>query len=93
MSTADQNPNAPEVHCGFPTIEVSLLVFPSGPALQPSDVFEQPVPAGQRKIEFHITVPDPAAGEEDSGRGLKDDEHTGTFIVLYTPATVRKKKI
>lgn len=48
----------------------------SGPALQPSDVFEQPVPAGQRKIEFHITVPDPAAGVEESGRGPKEDQDT-----------------
>uniref|UniRef100_A0A8C4IIN3 RNA-binding region-containing protein 3 n=1 Tax=Dicentrarchus labrax TaxID=13489 RepID=A0A8C4IIN3_DICLA len=33
----------------------------SAPALQPSDVFEQPHPAGQRKIEFHISVPEVAA--------------------------------
>uniref|UniRef100_A0A3B5KB49 RNA-binding region-containing protein 3 n=1 Tax=Takifugu rubripes TaxID=31033 RepID=A0A3B5KB49_TAKRU len=33
----------------------------SGPALQPSDVFEQPLPAGQKKIEFHISAPEVAA--------------------------------
>ncbi|XP_016085238.1 RNA-binding protein 40-like [Sinocyclocheilus grahami] len=29
---------------------------PSGPALQPSDVFEQPQTLGQKKIEFHISA-------------------------------------
>ncbi|KAL0156480.1 hypothetical protein M9458_047726, partial [Cirrhinus mrigala] len=29
---------------------------PSGPALQPSDVFEQPQALGQKKIEFHISA-------------------------------------
>ena len=29
--------------------------------LNPSDVFEQPQPAGPKKIEFHISVPDVAA--------------------------------
>ncbi|XP_067107858.1 RNA-binding region-containing protein 3 isoform X1 [Osmerus mordax] len=28
----------------------------SGPALQPSDVFEQPLPCGPKKIEFHIAT-------------------------------------
>uniref|UniRef100_A0A6Q2Z4S3 RNA-binding region-containing protein 3 n=1 Tax=Esox lucius TaxID=8010 RepID=A0A6Q2Z4S3_ESOLU len=27
-----------------------------GPTLQPSDVFEQPLPCGQKKIEFHISA-------------------------------------
>uniref|UniRef100_A0A8C2X8Y5 RNA-binding region-containing protein 3 n=1 Tax=Cyclopterus lumpus TaxID=8103 RepID=A0A8C2X8Y5_CYCLU len=39
----------------------------SAPVLQPSDVFEQPHPAGQRKIEFHISVPEVAAIVEGSG--------------------------
>ncbi|TRY89182.1 hypothetical protein DNTS_015763 [Danionella cerebrum] len=30
------------------------LQWPSGPVLQPSDVFEQPQALGQKKIEFHI---------------------------------------
>lgn len=67
-----------------PPIEISSACVSSGPALQPSDVFEQPVPAGQRKIEFHITVPDAGAGVEESGRGLKEDQDTGTY--LFTPA-------
>lgn len=44
----------------------------SAPVLQPSDVFEQPHPAGHRKIEFLISVPEVAAiveGSGDEGRG------------------------
>ncbi|KAM4606067.1 RNA-binding region-containing protein 3 isoform 1-T2 [Polymixia lowei] len=39
-----------------------------GPALQPADVFEQPLPAGTKKIEFHISVPDVAAILEGGGQ-------------------------
>ncbi|XP_035511568.1 RNA-binding region-containing protein 3 isoform X1 [Morone saxatilis] len=46
----------------------------SAPALQPSDVFEQPHPAGQKKIEFHISVPEVAAIVEGSGPGQPDDK-------------------
>uniref|UniRef100_H3DNQ1 RNA-binding region-containing protein 3 n=1 Tax=Tetraodon nigroviridis TaxID=99883 RepID=H3DNQ1_TETNG len=46
----------------------------SGPALQPSDVFEQPLAAGQKKIEFHISVPEAAAVVEQSGSDQRDDE-------------------
>ncbi|XP_034417393.1 RNA-binding region-containing protein 3-like [Cyclopterus lumpus] len=46
----------------------------SAPVLQPSDVFEQPHPAGQRKIEFHISVPEVAAIVEGSGPGQPDDQ-------------------
>ncbi|XP_031732577.1 RNA-binding region-containing protein 3 [Anarrhichthys ocellatus] len=46
----------------------------SAPVLQPSDVFEQPHPAGQRKIEFHISVPEAAAIVEGSGPGQPDNE-------------------
>lgn len=49
----------------------------SGPALQPSDVFEQPLPAGQKKIEFHISVPEAAAVVEQSGLEQRDDEGRG----------------
>ncbi|XP_075994283.1 RNA-binding region-containing protein 3 isoform X2 [Genypterus blacodes] len=41
----------------------------SAPALQPADVFEQPQPAGPRKIEFHISVPEVASTAEGSGPG------------------------
>lgn len=44
----------------------------SAPALQPSDVFENPNPAGPRKIEFHISVPEVAAAVEGSGPGQPD---------------------
>ncbi|XP_068437858.1 RNA-binding region-containing protein 3 [Clinocottus analis] len=46
----------------------------SAPVLQPSDVFEQPHPAGQRKIEFHISVPEVAATVEGSGPVQCEDE-------------------
>lgn len=49
----------------------------SAPVLQPSDVFEQPHPAGQKKIEFHISVPEAAAIVEGSGPGQPDDEDRG----------------
>ncbi|TNM96366.1 hypothetical protein fugu_016027 [Takifugu bimaculatus] len=49
----------------------------SGPALQPSDVFEQPLPAGQKKIEFHISAPEVAAVAEPSGSEQQDDEGRG----------------
>ncbi|XP_076577559.1 RNA-binding region-containing protein 3 [Chaetodon auriga] len=49
----------------------------SAPVLQPSDVFEQPLPAGQKKIEFHISVPEVAAAVEGSGPGQPDDEGRG----------------
>ncbi|XP_040023188.1 RNA-binding region-containing protein 3 [Gasterosteus aculeatus] len=45
----------------------------SAPVLQPSDVFEQPHPAGQKRIEFHISVPEGAATAEESGPGQPDD--------------------
>ncbi|XP_029314172.1 LOW QUALITY PROTEIN: RNA-binding region-containing protein 3 [Cottoperca gobio] len=45
----------------------------SAPVLQPSDVFEQPHPAGQKKIEFHISVPEVKAMEEESGPGQPDE--------------------
>ncbi|XP_029978860.1 RNA-binding region-containing protein 3 [Sphaeramia orbicularis] len=41
----------------------------STPALQPSDVFEQPHPAGPRKIEFHISVPEASVQAEGGGPG------------------------
>ncbi|XP_041824586.1 RNA-binding region-containing protein 3 [Melanotaenia boesemani] len=46
----------------------------SAPVLQPSDVFEQPNPAGPRKIEFHISVSDVAAVVEGNGPGQPGDE-------------------
>ncbi|XP_022076402.1 RNA-binding region-containing protein 3 [Acanthochromis polyacanthus] len=46
----------------------------SAPVLQPSDVFEQPHPAGPKKIEFHISAPEVAAIVEGGGPGQPDDE-------------------
>lgn len=56
----------------------------SAPVLQPSDVFEQPLPAGQRKIEFHISVPEVAGVVEGSGPGQPDDEGTGKRATYAT---------
>ncbi|XP_038160164.1 RNA-binding region-containing protein 3 isoform X1 [Cyprinodon tularosa] len=44
----------------------------SAPVLQPSDVFENPNPAGPKKIEFHISVPEVAAVVEGGGSGQPD---------------------
>lgn len=60
--------------------EISFVDVSSGPTLQPSDVFEQPVPAGQRKIEFHITGHEAAAGVEENGRGQEDGEDKGMYV-------------
>lgn len=51
----------------------------SAPAMQPSDVFEQPQPAGPKKIEFHISVPEVAAIVEGGGpgEGARLEEITG----------------
>lgn len=65
---------------------LSVSAVFSGPALQPSDVFEQPLPAGQRRIEFHISVPEVAAIVEGSGPGQQDDEGGGTSTYSL-PAT------
>ncbi|XP_047424679.1 RNA-binding region-containing protein 3 isoform X3 [Mugil cephalus] len=46
----------------------------SATVLQPSDVFEQPHPAGPRKIEFHISGPEVVAALEGSGPVQADDE-------------------
>ncbi|KAF7659295.1 hypothetical protein LDENG_00000350 [Lucifuga dentata] len=46
----------------------------STPALQPSDVFEQPQPTGPRKIEFHISVPEVGAIVEGSGPGHQGEQ-------------------
>ncbi|XP_061661843.1 RNA-binding region-containing protein 3 isoform X2 [Syngnathoides biaculeatus] len=47
-------------------LHVPKLDSQSAPVMQPSDVFEQPNPAGPKKIEFHISVPEMAARVEGS---------------------------
>uniref|UniRef100_A0A3P8W0S5 RNA-binding region-containing protein 3 n=1 Tax=Cynoglossus semilaevis TaxID=244447 RepID=A0A3P8W0S5_CYNSE len=44
----------------------------SAPVLQPCDVFEQPHPAGPKKIEFHISVPEATSTVERSGPGQEE---------------------
>lgn len=57
-----------------------LIVSPvlSAPALQPCDVFEQPHPAGPKKIEFHISVPEVASMVGGSGAGTEAQADEGT---------------
>lgn len=43
----------------------------SAPVLQPSDVFEQPHPAGPKKIEFHISVSEVTNKTEAIGSSLE----------------------
>uniref|UniRef100_A0A8C8DMS0 RNA-binding region-containing protein 3 n=1 Tax=Oryzias sinensis TaxID=183150 RepID=A0A8C8DMS0_9TELE len=63
----------------------------SAPALQPSDVFEQPSPAGPKKIEFHISLPEVATAEETEqqegspGRAQEEPASEG-FGKLYPSA-------
>ncbi|XP_033964174.1 RNA-binding region-containing protein 3 isoform X1 [Pseudochaenichthys georgianus] len=49
----------------------------SAPVLQPSDVFEQPPSAVQKKIEFHIAVPEAAAAATEEGREPCQSEDEG----------------
>uniref|UniRef100_A0A1A8SBI5 RNA-binding region-containing protein 3 n=1 Tax=Nothobranchius rachovii TaxID=451742 RepID=A0A1A8SBI5_9TELE len=49
----------------------------SAPVLDPSDVFEQPNPTGPKKIEFHISVPETAAGIEGGDSSHPDDKRKG----------------
>ncbi|KAG7242256.1 hypothetical protein INR49_024036, partial [Caranx melampygus] len=48
--------------------------------LQPCDVFEQPHPAGPKKIEFHISVPEVASIVGGSGAGTEAQADEGTEV-------------
>uniref|UniRef100_A0A668AY07 RNA-binding region-containing protein 3 n=1 Tax=Myripristis murdjan TaxID=586833 RepID=A0A668AY07_9TELE len=90
-SEDDENKERNQVYCGqFQRLVVRevLIVsaFPSTPMLQPSDVFEQPQPAGPRKIEFHISVPEVAAileGEEPAAGSSQEGTEADGFGKLY----------
>ncbi|XP_054622347.1 RNA-binding region-containing protein 3 [Dunckerocampus dactyliophorus] len=62
----------------------------SAPAMQPSDVFEQPNPAGSKKIEFHISVPEVAARVEASTPGQTEGMAPSTAPVC--PSETAKSK-
>ncbi|XP_037829226.1 RNA-binding region-containing protein 3 isoform X2 [Kryptolebias marmoratus] len=62
----------------------------SAPVLQPSDVFEQPNPAGPKKIEFHISVPEVAAGVEGSGRGQPEEDKMDEREEAEAPSSSRE---
>ncbi|XP_039983469.1 RNA-binding region-containing protein 3 isoform X2 [Xiphias gladius] len=52
----------------------------SAPVLQPSDVFEQPHPAGPKKIEFHISVPEVSSVVEGRGPGQETQSVEGRGV-------------
>uniref|UniRef100_A0A4W6FYD3 RNA-binding region-containing protein 3 n=2 Tax=Lates calcarifer TaxID=8187 RepID=A0A4W6FYD3_LATCA len=52
----------------------------SAPVLQPCDVFEQPNPAGPKKIEFHISVPEVSSIMEGSGLGQEAQSDEGRKV-------------
>uniref|UniRef100_A0A3P8X8H1 RNA-binding region-containing protein 3 n=2 Tax=Esox lucius TaxID=8010 RepID=A0A3P8X8H1_ESOLU len=72
-----------------------------GPTLQPSDVFEQPLPCGQKKIEFHISAevstilgggsiqPQEATepANEAEGRAIKPSVTTEVYDEMATTTT------
>lgn len=80
VSQACKRPLRPKTASKRKKPKIKDLLYPpkpdsqSGPVLQPSDVFEQPHPARQKKIEFHISVPEVAAIVEGSGPDRPDDE-------------------
>lgn len=59
-----------------PVLIVSAVL--SAPALQPCDVFEQPHPAGPKKIEFHISVPEVSSIVGGSGAAAEAQSEDGT---------------
>ncbi|XP_061821860.1 RNA-binding region-containing protein 3 [Nerophis lumbriciformis] len=62
----------------------------SAPVMQPSDVFEQPNPAGSKKIEFHISVPEVTARVEGStpGQGTRCEES----LAPVSPSEINESK-
>ncbi|XP_029384956.1 RNA-binding region-containing protein 3 [Echeneis naucrates] len=59
----------------------------SAPLLQPCDVFEQLYPAGPRKIEFHISVPEVTSIVEGSGPGQETHSDGGREVDERQAAT------
>lgn len=59
-------------YCGCILKLLIVSSVPSAPVLQPCDVFEQPHPAGPKKIEFHISVPEATSTVERSGPGQEE---------------------
>lgn len=57
-----------------------ISVSNPGPSLQPSDVFEQPLSLGSKKIEFHIPLETPVIPTEDKTA----DEKTCECIFIFT---------
>ncbi|KAM9713312.1 RNA-binding region-containing protein 3 isoform 2-T3 [Menidia menidia] len=56
------------------------------PVLQPSDVFEQQSPAGPRKIEFNISVPEVGDAVEGSSPGQQPNEEGKASVQSLTSA-------
>ncbi|KAF6716397.1 RNA-binding protein 40 [Oryzias melastigma] len=70
----------------------------SAPALQPSDVFEQPNPSGPKKIEFHISLPEVAAeeGKAEQQEGVpssaREEPASEGFGKLYPSAQASQQQ-
>lgn len=53
------------------------------PVLLPSDVFDQPQPVGNKKIEFHISTDMPAAFKKDLEKEQNfEEQNCGKHILL-----------
>lgn len=61
----------------------------SAPALQPSDVFEQPHTAGPRKIEFRISAPDVAAAVEGSRPAQPEDDEGKALSIQVDQSEIK----
>uniref|UniRef100_A0A669EKD2 RNA-binding region-containing protein 3 n=2 Tax=Oreochromis niloticus TaxID=8128 RepID=A0A669EKD2_ORENI len=61
----------------------------SAPALQPSDVFEQPHAAGPRKIEFRISAPDVAAAVEGSRPAQPEDDEGKALSIQVDQSEIK----
>ncbi|RVE58978.1 hypothetical protein OJAV_G00199630 [Oryzias javanicus] len=67
----------------------------SAPALQPSDVFEQPNPSGPKKIEFHISLPE-VEGKAEQQEGVpgsaQEEPASEGFGKLYPSAQASQQQ-
>lgn len=60
------------------------------PVLLPSDVFDQPQPVGNKKIEFNISTNMPAAFKNDLEKEQNNEEKNSgkkTLVIYFIPLT------
>uniref|UniRef100_A0A672LF79 RNA-binding region-containing protein 3 n=1 Tax=Sinocyclocheilus grahami TaxID=75366 RepID=A0A672LF79_SINGR len=73
--------------------ELSVVsLSPSGPALQPSDVFEQPQTLGQKKIEFHISAEVSTILEDTAEMEVSVQDAAEGFGKIYPSAQVPRQE-